>query len=72
MRRNFTQADNINNGQSLIEVERHLCPIIARLKQKYHVQEGSRFSSLQLPTLLHAHMRILLAESTNVQYVLMR
>lgn len=72
MRRNSTQANNINNGRAIIEVERHLCTIIASLKQKHHVQEGSRLLNPQLLISPHARMRISLAESTNVQYVLMR
>lgn len=72
MHRNFIRANSISNGQLVLEVERHLNSIIASLRQKHHVQEGSRFPSPQLAILLHEHMKILLMGSTNAPYVQMR
>lgn len=72
MHQNFTQANIINDGQSILEVERYLSPIIGSLRQKPHVQEGNRFSSPQLLILLHAHTKTLITASTSVPYVRMK
>ena len=69
MHQSSIQANSINNGPSILEVEGQPNPTIASLKQKPHVQGGSRFQSPQLLILLHVHMKISLTGSTNAPYV---